>query len=214
MPRACTPSLSPPMWGTAVRLLPASRSKPRTSRRRSVSRPTPSSTSIGGLPGSTRPLRRQPRGAAPMQPSRPWRGGARPALGSSTSADETPVLCGSPAGGTRRPGRQGPADRDRGCAHPVRGRARRRRHRQREGDKVADRPHDAVLRSASDRANCSGFGKAVREGQMWTTGAACASRSRPCCGGVPRGDTLPLRDHRAGRILQRTYRPKEVVVIN
>ena len=68
---------------------------------------------------------------------------------------------GNPAGGTRRCGRQGPANRDGGGTHPLRGRAARGRHRLGEGHPVADRADGPVLRSARHCLDGRGFSEAV-----------------------------------------------------
>jgi hypothetical protein len=66
-----------------------------------------------------------------------------------------------PQGRTRPPARQRAADTDRERTDSLRGRARRRRHRQREGYTVAHRAHGPVLRSAGHRTDGGGFGAAV-----------------------------------------------------
>jgi hypothetical protein len=52
---------------------------------------------------------------------------------------------------------------------PLRCGARRRRHRQRAGDPVADRPHDIVLRSPSDRIDSRGVN------HIWSAGPSIAA---------------------------------------
>jgi hypothetical protein len=54
-----------------------------------------------------------------------------------------------------------PTERDRGRAHPLRGRADWRRHRRRACNPMVDRPHGAVLRPARRRADRCGFGAAI-----------------------------------------------------
>jgi hypothetical protein len=63
-----------------------------------------------------------------------------------------------PEGRTRLPGRLKSPDRDRDRADPLRGRTRRRRHRQRASNPVAACVDGPVLRPVGNRADGSGFG--------------------------------------------------------
>jgi hypothetical protein len=83
----------------------------------------------------------------------------REALGGQRQR-EGATLC-RPQGRTCRHGRQGPANRNGGGAHPLRRRAYRHRHRQRARNPVADPDDGAVLRSVGNRVDGCGCGTEV-----------------------------------------------------